>query len=342
MTTLAAAVVAGGPEVRVRVSMHSTQRSDMVVLQLHTCWEAQRSCCACCACRNAEMLACMMADLACYGRACALAYRLLLIWQASCVAPCPGQQLSSRCDTRLQDCFCHTALLALILCAVTLSTAVQAASRGLHLLPTLDCLALSPDPAMKSRAAAALAALVTAGLVESEEARTRWRDMLLGWLISSTASTLKKPPSASSSSSSSAEEEEEDGSWFLSSWFKGSSSSSEKEGGDGADAANAALARSCVAALRGGSAVHSKRHMLSWCSYLCGAYRVRLSGVECSAADLAAVVKSRHAGSVASAGAHCCHQRFCFYVCPGPLHDALCSLSLLSLITCCCAAAACL
>ncbi|WIA08091.1 hypothetical protein OEZ85_007554 [Tetradesmus obliquus] len=129
---------------------------------------------------------------------------------------------------------------------------VRAASRGLHLLPTLDCLALSPDPAMKSRAAAALAALVTAGLVESEEARTRWRDMLLGWLISSTASTLKKPPSASSSSSSSAEEEEEeeDGSWFLSSWFKGSSSSSEKEGGDGADAANAALARSCVAALR--------------------------------------------------------------------------------------------
>jgi hypothetical protein len=132
-----------------------------------------------------------------------------------------------------------------------LPLSLQAASRGLHLLPTLDCLALSPDPAMKSRAAAALAALVTAGLVESEEARVRWRDMLLGWLISSTASTLKKPPSPSSSSSSSKEEEE--GSWFLSSWFKGSSSSSssEREGAEGGDGADAALARSCVAALKG-------------------------------------------------------------------------------------------
>jgi hypothetical protein len=101
---------------------------------------------------------------------------------------------------------------------------------------------------MKSRAAAALAALVTAGLVESKEARNRWRDMLLGWLISSTASTLKKPQVSSSSSS----EEAEEGSWFLSSWFKGSSSSSDKEGDDdGADGVDAALARSCVAALRG-------------------------------------------------------------------------------------------
>jgi hypothetical protein len=104
---------------------------------------------------------------------------------------------------------------------------------------------------MKSRAAAALAALVTAGLVESEEARSRWRDMLLNWLSSSTARSLKKQPNASSSSNGDAKAEEE-GSWFLSSWFKGSSSSSEAaDGSSGADAADAALARSCVAALRG-------------------------------------------------------------------------------------------
>jgi hypothetical protein len=103
---------------------------------------------------------------------------------------------------------------------------------------------------MKSRAAAALAALVTAGLVESEEARSRWRDMLLNWLISSTAKSLKKQPIASSSSSG--DKAEEEGSWFLSSWFKGSSSSGDAvDGSDSADAADAALARSCVAALRG-------------------------------------------------------------------------------------------
>jgi hypothetical protein len=136
-------------------------------------------------------------------------------------------------------------------CFVVATYPMQAASRGLHLLPTLDCLALSPDPAMKSRAAAALAALVTAGLVESEEARSRWRDMLLNWLIGSIASTLKKQPAASSSSSSRGENAEEEGSWFLSSWFRGSSSSGDKEGAEGGDGVNAALARSCVAALRG-------------------------------------------------------------------------------------------
>eukprot|EP00775_Hariotina_reticulata_P003427 gene3427-3699_t len=56
---------------------------------------------------------------------------------------------------------------------------VQESLKGLHLLPTVDCLALSPDPAIKARAAATMAALLKAGQIESQEAQARWRDMLI-------------------------------------------------------------------------------------------------------------------------------------------------------------------
>lgn len=127
---------------------------------------------------------------------------------------------------------------------------VQAALADLHVMPTLDCLALSQDPAIRARAAAALAALVTAGNLEVEEASGRWTDMLLSWLISSTVTVLQKRESSSGGGSSSS-------GWLLGGLFSSSSSSdggdvtgSAASGGRG-DVGDEALARSCVAALRG-------------------------------------------------------------------------------------------
>ena len=115
----------------------------------------------------------------------------------------------------------------------------QAALQGLHWLPTLDCLALSPDPAIKARAAAALAVLVNAGQLESQEAQIRWRDMLLHWLSSSTARQLKASSSRDAASSSSNQQ-----GWFPG-WLWGGS---DEAGGDAstcpAAAADEALAKS--------------------------------------------------------------------------------------------------
>jgi hypothetical protein len=125
--------------------------------------------------------------------------------------------------------------------------------KGLPWLPTLDCLALSPDPAIRARAAAALAALATAGQLESQEAQIRWRDMLLGWLSTSTAHLLAAP-SRSSSSSSSSSDDVSRAAWLWS-WFKEEGGAEDGAGSRGAvcetTAANEALARSCVVALRG-------------------------------------------------------------------------------------------
>lgn len=133
---------------------------------------------------------------------------------------------------------------------------VQEALKGLHWLPTLDCLALSPDPAIKARAAAALAALATAGQLDSQEAQIRWRDMLLGWLGSSTAKLLLASGTTASSSGSGDSDGSSDSSSvtaWLWKWFK-----DEEDAADGTkaglcpvSAADEALARSCVAALRG-------------------------------------------------------------------------------------------
>lgn len=135
---------------------------------------------------------------------------------------------------------------------------VQEALKGLHWLPTLDCLALSPDPAIKARAAAALAALATAGQLDSQEAQIRWRDMLLGWLGTSTAKLLlaSGTTTASSSSGSGGSDGSSDGSSvtaWLWKWFKEEEGAADgnKMGQCPVSAADEALARSCVAALRG-------------------------------------------------------------------------------------------
>lgn len=153
----------------------------------------------------------------------------------------------------------------------------QESLRGLHLLPTVDCLALSPDPAIKARAAATMAALLKAGQIESQEAQARWRDLLITWLVASTASMLDSTAGASTRSSSAAaaadhsksssdsstvgsnhaagSSDSSSSSWSVFSWFSsgkdshGSSGSSRE--GCGLDPADAALARSCVAALAG-------------------------------------------------------------------------------------------
>jgi hypothetical protein len=127
---------------------------------------------------------------------------------------------------------------------------MQEALKGLPWLPTLDCLALSPDPAIRARAAAALAALATAGQLESQDAQIRWRDMLLGWLATSTAHLLAAPSSSSGSSS----DDSSRAAWLWS-WFKEEGGAADGAGVKGAvcqaTAANEALARSCVVALRG-------------------------------------------------------------------------------------------
>jgi hypothetical protein len=132
---------------------------------------------------------------------------------------------------------------------------LQEALKGLHWLPTLDCLALSPDPAIKARAAAALAALATAGQLQSQEAQIRWRDMLLGWLSTSTANLLLPSGSSSDGGGGGGGGGSSDGSSataWLWKWFV------EEDGVDGSkrvagkvSAADEALARACVAALRG-------------------------------------------------------------------------------------------
>lgn len=134
---------------------------------------------------------------------------------------------------------------------VSVLCSVQDALKGLHWLPTLDCLALSPDPAIKARAAAALAALATAGQLDSLEAQIRWRDMLLGWLGSSTANLLL----ANSSSTGSSSSEGSSATAWLWSWFSEDAEAGGAAGAMGgrcqATLADEALARSCVAALRG-------------------------------------------------------------------------------------------
>lgn len=130
------------------------------------------------------------------------------------------------------------------------ASALQEALKGLPWLPTLDCLALSPDPAIRARAAAALAALATAGQLESQDAQIRWRDMLLGWLAASTAHLLAAPSSSSGSSS----DDSSRAAWLWS-WFKDEGGAEDGTRAKGAvcetNAANEALARSCVVALRG-------------------------------------------------------------------------------------------
>lgn len=132
---------------------------------------------------------------------------------------------------------------------------MQEALKGLHWLPTLDCLALSPDPAIKARAAAALAALVTAGQLDSQEAQIRWRDMLLGWLGTSTARLLTANSSGSTDGGNDSSSAGGTSSAWLWRWFsEGSSEGTAGGGGAGycqATAADEALARSCVAALKG-------------------------------------------------------------------------------------------
>lgn len=119
--------------------------------------------------------------------------------------------------------------------------------QGLHWLPTLDCLALSPDPAIKARAAAALAALVTAGQLDSQEAQIRWRDMLLGWLGNSTAGQLL----ATSSSGGGGGGATWLWGWLTDSGAGGAAGTSSRRPGARGSEAEEALARSCVAALKG-------------------------------------------------------------------------------------------
>lgn len=161
-------------------------------------------------------------------------------------------------------CFsCYTAasiavvgqlLIALPCTSCVACSCLQEALKGLHWLPTLDCLALSPDPAIKARAAAALAALATAGQLESQEAQIRWRDMLLAWLGSSTASLLLAT-SSNSSSSNGSDDSRSSATVWLWSWFGEESGADGTAGGKKGltqvSAADEALARSCVAALRG-------------------------------------------------------------------------------------------
>lgn len=135
----------------------------------------------------------------------------------------------------------------------------QEALKGLHWLPTLDCLALSPDPAIKARAAAALAALVTAGQLDSQDAQLRWRDMLLGWLGTSAGNLLLHTSSSGSGSGGGGEsQQQQESSLWLWQWFGsdsgsgGSSSESSSSKRAQASAADEALARSCVAGLKGG------------------------------------------------------------------------------------------
>lgn len=173
------------------------------------------------------------------------------------------QCVSSVCSTVM--CDASVMFVMRLLCV-----SLQDALKGLHWLPTLDCLALSPDPAIKARAAAALAALATAGQLDSQEAQIRWRDMLLGWLGSSTANLLLA--NSSSGSGSSAEGSSGEGgrtAAWLWRWFSEDAEAGGAAAGKGgrcqATAADEALARSCVAALRGRRGHWGLLDAAGWC-----------------------------------------------------------------------------
>eukprot|EP00879_Flechtneria_rotunda_P004470 GHRR01004723.1.p1 GENE.GHRR01004723.1~~GHRR01004723.1.p1 ORF type:complete len:2002 (+),score=973.92 GHRR01004723.1:289-6294(+) len=152
------------------------------------------------------------------------------------------------------------AMTNLALAVVSGGPLVKAALQGLHLMPTLDCLALSPDPAIKARTAAALAALVSAGQLHSEKEQQRWRDTLLSWLMASTSGVLQNGSMnmgvAVDSTQQSGSSSNAGTTWVLRGWYNGdstnnsSSNTSSSYNGDASVPADAALARSCVAALK--------------------------------------------------------------------------------------------